>query len=147
MNPLVQRWQSLASRERASLCLLGLFLSGVLVWTMLFKPFQLRLAQAELAWQREQGVAARLAHWAPAALPEQPLSASQLSDLAQQAGLQIQEWRLTGNVLQAHATGSAAAVQTWLQGIDASGNPLQSLELQRLDEQLEVRWQMLLADQ
>lgn len=135
-----ERWQRLARRERKLLLGLGLFLL-VLGFGSLWQSAQQRLDRAQRLYQQRWALAVEVHNARPAAvraaLP-QPLS-THLEESARTAGLELQQLDQDGQSLRLTISGEAQALLGWLDRIEQDGAQLQSLGLEKRDQQLEAR--------
>lgn len=137
---LVQRAQRLSLRDRQMLTMLAVFLLAVLLLKGLWQPAQQRLQHAERVYQQRLQLAAQLQQARPAqpSPSSQPLP-SRLSDSATTAGLDLLQMESDNQGLSMTLKGEARTLLGWLIQTEREGGQMQSLTLDKQDEQLHAR--------
>ncbi|WP_095078039.1 type II secretion system protein GspM [Pseudomonas sp. Irchel s3h17] len=131
-------WRRLTLRERQALCALGAVLLAGLAFVGGWQPAQSRLAAAERAYQQQQLLAAEISSTQAPSLrvtDTQPLSV-RLSERAMTDGLDLQQLEVQGDVLRLTLSGDARVLLAWLHRTEQAGAVVQSLTLDKHDQQL-----------
>lgn len=137
---LAQLAQRLSRRNLRMLIMLAACLLAVLLLKGLWQPAQQRLQQAERVYQQRLQLATQLQQ----ARPAQPSPSGQplpgrLSDNASAAGLELLQMQSDHQGLSMTLKGEARALLGWLIKAEHEGAQMQSLTLEKQDEQLHVR--------
>ncbi len=130
-NPLTLRWQTLPSRDRLALGLLGGFLLLVLLYLLLWRPASQNLEQARSFLQQQRGLHAYLQEHAPQvrAVQERPRAS------------------VDATALQGLVTGSAASQGLNVERLDNQGDGGLQVNLQPTEFSRLLHWLMSLEEQ
>ncbi|WP_294738965.1 type II secretion system protein GspM [uncultured Pseudomonas sp.] len=138
----MNRWQRITPRERWLLLALGGGILGGLAFSLVGQPPWQRLASGERQYQRQLALATQLQGARPRSVANpvsgQPLSL-RVSESAAAAMLEIQQMDTEGDALRLTLSGDAQALLAWLDRMEREGEGLQSLTLEKRDNQLWAR--------
>jgi general secretion pathway protein M len=142
LKSAIVRFQSLSVREQRLLLALGVFMLGVVAFTLIWQPTQQRLAIAERQYQQQLALAAQLQQAQPRSqipdFADQPLSL-RISESVAAAGLELHQMDSDNDQLRLTLSGDAMALLPWLDRLERDGSALQSLTLETRDGLLEAR--------
>ncbi|NWE79589.1 type II secretion system protein GspM [Pseudomonas yamanorum] len=138
----MSRWQQISPRERWLLLAMGLCLLGALAFSLVWQPTVQRMAGSERQYQQQMMLAGQLQQARPGGVArpasDRPLSL-RVSDSAVAATLDIQQMDSEGDSLRVTLSGDAQALLAWLDRMEREGEVLQSLTLEKRDNQLWAR--------
>ncbi|MGE8066832.1 type II secretion system protein GspM [Pseudomonas sp. NPDC089569] len=140
--PWKTKVQRLSLRERRLVLTLGLLVSSVAAFSLIWQPTQLRLAAAERQYQQQLVLAVQLQQAHPGSQArvavDQPLSL-RVSESAMAAGLEMHQMDSDNDLLRLTLSGDAMALLSWLDRIERDGVMLQSLTLEKRDSALHAQ--------
>lgn len=134
------RWQHFGRRDRLMLIVLAMFLLSVGLISGVWQPTKQRLERAERSYQQHLSLVSemRLAKPTRRSGVSQPW-ASRISDSATAAGLELLEMNRDSASLRVVVSGDADALLSWLIQGEREGVHMQSLTLDRQENQLHAR--------
>ena len=134
---MAERWRQLGGRERAMLALLGVFLIVATLIKGVWQPTQQRLERAERTYQQHLTLASDMQKARPTRQSQltQPWS-SHLSGSVAAAGLELLQLDKDPRSLRVAISGNGRALLDWLIQTERDGARMQSMVLERQDDQL-----------
>jgi general secretion pathway protein M len=134
---MAERWRQLGARERAMLALLGAFLLVATLIKGVWQPTQQRLERAERTYHQHLALAFDMQKARPIRQSQssQPWS-SHLSESVAAAGLELLQLDKDPRSLRAAISGDGRVLLDWLIKTERDGARMQSMVLERQDDQL-----------
>jgi len=134
------RWQHFGRRDQLMLIVLAMFLLSVGLISGVWQPTKQRLERAERSYQQRLSLVSEMRRAKPTRRSgvSQPW-ASRISDSATAAGLELLEMNRDSASLRVVVSGDADALLSWLIQGEREGVHMQSLTLDRRENQLHAR--------
>jgi general secretion pathway protein M len=134
------RWQHFGRRDQLMLIVLAMFLLSVGLISGVWQPTKQRLERAERSYQQRLSLVSEMRRAKPTRRSgvSQPW-ASRISDSATAAGLELLELNKDSASLRVVVSGDADALLSWLIQGEREGVHMQSLTLDRQENQLHAR--------
>ena len=134
------RWQQFGRRDQLMLIVLAMFLLSVGMISGVWQPTKQRLERAERSYQQRLSLVSEMRRAKPTHRSSvgQPW-ASRISDSATAAGLELLELNRDSASLRVVVSGEAGALLSWLIQGEREGAHMQSLTLDRQENQLHAR--------
>jgi general secretion pathway protein M len=133
-------WQHFGRRDQLMLIVLAMFLLSVGLISGVWQPTKQRLERAERSYQQHLSLVSEMRRAKPTRRSgvSQPW-ASRISDSATAAGLELLEMNRDSASLRVVVSGDADALLSWLIQGEREGVHMQSLTLDRQENQLHAR--------
>lgn len=135
---LLTTWQRLTASDRHALITLSVVMVAALAFVGIWQPAKERLINAERAYQQRLVLANEISRAQPAGTKidnTQPLSV-RLSDRATADGLDLQQLEIQEDTLRLTLNGNAPALLDWIHRAELDGAQVQSLTLDKQQQQL-----------